>query len=236
MKNIKLLLTLEENNKKLDKDFEKLDSLKEELKLEDAEKQLKRVKRRLEILENNKEIIKTCILKYENSLAQFEYEINTLNEKLYSDNITDIKQLEYLGFEKEQIKKKLKTVETEMIAYMEEDESIEEKHKENSSLLKELKEKLDQNDSDIKNNIESLEKKLLKQEKLIEEISEKIDVNLLKDYNGLRDRKDKPITYVIDNICSGCNMKLPSYQLEELKEKKAINCESCGRILCLKQD
>ena len=236
MKNIKLLLSLEENNEKLDKDFKKLDSLKEELKLEDTEKELKKVKRRLKILKNNKDIIKTCILKYENSLSQYEYEINTLNEKLYNDNITDIKQLEYLGFEKEQIKKKLKTVETEMIAYMEEDESIEEKHKENSSLLKELKARLEKNDSDIKKDIESLQVKLEKQEEIIKEISEKIDTNLLKDYKGLRDRKDKPITYVIDNICTGCNMKLPSYQIEELKEKKAINCESCGRILCLKQD
>lgn len=236
MKRLGLLWKLEEHNQNIDKILKKLDSLKEELRLEDTEKDFKKVKRRLEILKNNEGIIKTCILKYENSLLQYEYEIESLNEKLYNDNITDIKQLEYLGYEKEQLQKQLKTVETEMIAYMEEDESIKEKLKENSSLLKELKEKLKQSDSEIQNDIEILEEKLKNEEKHIKEISERADTDLLKNYNRLRDRKDKPITFVIDNMCSGCNMRLPSYQLEELKEREVINCESCGRILCLKDE
>lgn len=234
MKKLELIWKLEEHNQNIDKILKKLDSLKKELKLEDTEKDFKKVKRRLEILKNNEGIIKTCILKYENSLSQYEYEIKSLNEKLYEDNIRDIKQLEYLGYEKDQLKKKLNTVETEMIAYMEEDESIKAKLKENLLLLKKLEQKLEKNDSEIKNDIEALEIRLEKEKKQVEEISEKLDRDLLKEYLSLRCRKDKPITFVVDNICTGCNMKLPSYQIEELKKKETINCESCGRILCLK--
>lgn len=236
MNRLGLLWKLEEHNQNIDKNLKKLDSLKEKLKLEDTERDLKKTKRSLEILKNNEGIIKTCILKYENSLSQYEYEIKNLNERLYEDNITDIKQLEYLGYEKEQLNKKLKTVETEMIAYMEEDESIKEKIKENESLLEELEQKLKQNNSTIQNEIEALELILEKEEIQIKEISERADADLLKNYNSLRERKDKPITLVIENMCSGCNMRLPSYQLEELKKRAVINCESCGRILCLKDE
>ena len=236
MNRLGLLWKLEEHNQNIDKNLKKLDSLKEKLKLEDTERDLKKTKRSLEILKNNEGIIKTCILKYENSLSQYEYEIKNLNERLYEDNITDIKQLEYLGYEKEQLNKKLKTVETEMIAYMEEDESIKEKIKENESLLEELEQKLKQNNSTIQNEIEALELILEKEERQIKEISERADADLLKNYNSLRERKDKPITLVIENMCSGCNMRLPSYQLEELKKRAVINCESCGRILCLKDE
>ena len=236
MNRLGLLWKLEEHNQNIDKNLKKLDSLKEKLKLEDTERDLKKTKRSLEILKNNEGIIKTCILKYENSLSQYEYEIKNLNERLYEDNITDIKQLEYLGYEKEQLNKKLKTVEIEMIAYMEEDESIKEKIKENESLLEELEQKLKQNNSTIQNEIEALELILEKEERQIKEISERADADLLKNYNSLRERKDKPITLVIENMCSGCNMRLPSYQLEELKKRAVINCESCGRILCLKDE
>lgn len=235
MKKLELLWKLEENNVNLDRNLTKLDILKKELKTGSIEKKITNINRKLEILNNNSGIIKTCIIEQENSLTQYEYEINLLNDKLYKDNITDIRQLEYLSFEKEEIKKKLKEIEIEMIAYMEEDESIESKHKDNVFILKELKENSKEKSSSIKNELKSLEEKVKQEESKIKEIADKLDDDLLKQYNNLKERKHSPIVLIENNICIGCNMRLPTYQLEELKNKEnIINCESCGRILYLR--
>lgn len=235
MNKLELLWKLEEHNLNLDRDLKKLDILEKDFKGENIDKKIAAINRKLEILDNNRGIIKTSLLKYENSLAQYEYEIKDLDDKLYKDNITDIKQLEYLSYEKEEMKKKLKQLELEIIAYMEEDESIEAKHKDNTSKLEDLNEKLDEKDSIVKDDLKTLQEKIKFEENKIKEIMSKIDEDLLKQYNSLRDRKHSPVVLIKNNICIGCNMRLPMYQLEELKNKNnIINCESCGRILYLR--
>lgn len=235
MNKLELLWQIEAHNVNLDINLKKIDILKRELNTEDIEKKIISINRKLKRLDNNKGIIKSCISKHENSLSQYEYEIGSLNDKLYKDNITDIKQLEYLSFQKEEIKKKLKEIEIEMIAYMEEDESIESKHKDNMSMLKELNEDSTEKDITIKNELKVLEEKVKQEENKIKEITGKLDTDLLKRYNSLKERKDRPIIVIENNICVGCNMRLPMYQLEELKDKEnIINCESCGRILYLR--
>lgn len=235
MNKLELLWKLEEHNVNLDRNLKELDILKKGLEIKDVEKKIISINKKLKRLDNNKGIIKACISKHENSLSQYEYEIKSLNDKLYKDNITDIKQLEYLSFEKEEMKKKLKEIEIEMIAYMEEDESIEEKFKNNTSMLKELNNNSNKKDHEITNKLKNLEEKIKQEENKIKEIVEKLDADLLKQYNSLKERKNMPIVVIENNICVGCNMRLPMYQLEELKDKSnIINCESCGRILYLR--
>lgn len=232
MNKIKLLWELEIHNLKLDELKSKLGLLNKESEEKNTDKKIKKVSRTLEILDNNKGVIKTCISKYENTLAQYEFEITSLDDKIYKDNITDIKQLEYLGFEKKQIQIKLKEEEKNMLAYMEEAEILDKKHSDSTVLLAELNEISKDQSSNTGKEVKDLKKKIEAEEKLIEKVIEKVDNKALKEYNALKNRKNKPVVKVIDNMCTGCNMKLPTYQVEELKVKgKLINCESCGRIL-----
>lgn len=232
MNRIKLLWELESHNVNLTDILNKIENLNKGLEKEDTDKKIKKLIRRLEILDNNKGVIKTHIAKFENSLSQYEYEIAAINDKLYKENITDIKQLEYLGFEKEQLNNKLKEVETDMIAYMEEQELLDTKHCDAECLLKELSKNSDDQFDVIKKDIKELEEKSKEVEAKIKEITGKLDDEILAEYNDLIRRKDKPIVLIVNQMCSGCNMKLPTYQLEELKVKdQIVNCESCGRIL-----
>lgn len=235
MNKLERLWKLEEHNLSLDRYLKEIDSLNEELKEQVDEIEVKDIEKRIDILNNNASIMKESILKYENTLAQCEYNIETLDNKLYKENITDIKQLEYLSQEKDQMKEKLKTTETEMIAYMEEEEIIKKKLIENEALLDKLKNNSKYEYNEIEKNLKSLDEQIKKEEKLMSEITENLGDVLLSEYNKIRERKKRPIVIIKDNTCLGCNMMLPVYQLEDLKDgNKIINCESCGRILYLK--
>lgn len=232
MNRLELLWKLEEDNVKLSAINKELEELNQKATDGDIEKRLGTIKKTMDRLINNRDILKTHILKFENLLSQYEFEIEELNDKLYKDNITDIKQLEYLSFEKEESKKKLAEVENNMIIYMEEQEIIEKKQAGNKIILEKLEKALQEDSSLIDKETKDLEKKLKEKQKLIDKITSKLDLDAIKIYTDLQERKDRPIVLIKDNICSGCNMRLPSYQLEELKIKdKIIICESCGRIL-----
>ncbi len=237
MNKLELIWELEKWNLKLESVKKGISDLNERNKDGKLENKLEKINKRLNRLVNNREIIKTHILKFENNLSQYEFEIKDLDNKLYKDNITDIKQLEYLSFEKEEFKKKLAEVETNMIIYMEEEEIIEKEYEKNRLIGKELEEELKQDNSIIEKEIKDLEEKLKVKEDKIKKIVAKIDKSALEIYNDLKVRKDRPIVLIKDNICSGCNMRLPNYQLEDLKIKdKILNCESCGRILYLREN
>ena len=237
MNRLELLWELEKENVKLKLINKELEVVNKKNRDGNTEKKLETVNKTIDRLVNNKGILKTHILKFENSLSQYEFEIKDLNDKLYKDNITDIKQLEYLSFEKEESKKRLKEIETNMIIYMEEEEIIDKKHADSKIILEELEKALKQDSSIIEKEIKILEKKLKDTEKQVDTIIAKLDNEAIKIYNDLQDRKDRPIVLIKDNICSGCNMRLPNYQLEELKViDKIIVCESCGRILYLMND
>ncbi len=235
MNKLELLWELEIQNLSLDGIREKIDAFNRENENRDVHGKTQKTIRNLEILDNNIGIIKSAVAKYENSLSQYEYEIELIDNKLYKDNITDIKQLEYLGFEKEQLNKELKKVETEMIAYMEEEEILEKKHLENTAIFEKLEKKANEDTSKTMKELEALESLLKEKENDIAKIVERLDADSLRQYNSLRERKDKPIVNVRDNICLGCYMKVPMYQLEDLRKRSdLINCESCGRILYLR--
>lgn len=232
MGQLKSIWNLEKYNSKLDSLWSELEDLKEKSKQEKIKKDYKKLNDKLDILDNNGEIIKSAILKYENSLAQYEFNMEKLNDKLYKDNITDIKQLEHLSEEKKQLESKIKEIEIEMLAYMEEEEIIKEKYKNNLSRKDSLEGKLEDEKNVLESEIEILTSDIRELETLKNQLLEKVDGSLLEEYRYIRERKARPVALVEGNICQGCNMKLPLYQIQDLdQDDKIINCESCGRIL-----
>ncbi|MFQ5630401.1 MAG: zinc ribbon domain-containing protein [bacterium] len=64
------------------------------------------------------------------------------------------------------------------------------------------------------------------------ELIEKINKPLVGMYERLRARYKRAIVPVIDDTCSGCFMKLPTYLITlAQRDKEVISCEGCGRIL-----
>ncbi len=59
-----------------------------------------------------------------------------------------------------------------------------------------------------------------------------VSSDLMEEYKRIKQHRPHPVAYFKNKRCQGCNMELPSSQLQELKAgDKIILCENCGRIL-----
>ena len=69
---------------------------------------------------------------------------------------------------------------------------------------------------------------------LIAELRGKIPPQVLGHYDRLRVRGKKGLTAVINQVCTGCHMRLPLAVIMTLKHDQDIQlCDTCGRYLYL---
>jgi predicted nucleic acid-binding Zn-ribbon protein len=68
----------------------------------------------------------------------------------------------------------------------------------------------------------------------IEELRSKIPPQILGHYDRLRARGKKGLAAVVNQVCTGCHMRLPLAVIMVLKHEQDIQlCDTCGRYLCL---
>lgn len=232
MNQLELLWQLEIHKTSLEEINREFLRLSEDEKMDLLEEQVNSLKERTQIL-NNKLLIDSQSLKENHKrLKKFTYTINNMREELYSGEITDLKQLDYLNKEKDNLKEEINNIETDILISMDEIEKmeLESLHIETEiiSINGEI-EKLKINKDLL---LKQLEIQILEGKKESQTIASKIDKDLLDRFNTLRNTKQKAIVAVKNNICNGCNMRVATYLKDILKGKKeVIYCESCGRML-----
>ena len=92
---------------------------------------------------------------------------------------------------------------------------------------KELKERVDLNQSKITPEINTIKLKMAEVEKQINE-------SMLNKYKHLRQDKIFPVFVPLNhNACGGCSMELPSALMNKLKESGYLECEQCRRYIYL---
>ncbi|RKZ22548.1 hypothetical protein DRQ20_06055 [bacterium] len=65
-----------------------------------------------------------------------------------------------------------------------------------------------------------------------EKIIEKIDAHLMRRYERLSERYGNPVVPVVDGICQGCYMLLPTSLIsQKAKNERIHTCPNCGRFL-----
>ncbi len=64
----------------------------------------------------------------------------------------------------------------------------------------------------------------------IDSLREEIDRPLLRRFDQIATKFDRPLVPVRNGVCYGCFVKYPTAKLSELGDV-AITCESCGRLL-----
>ena len=232
MNQLELLVQLEKHKTLLDEVNLEFLKLKQDEKMELLEGRVNNLKKRINELNNNLLRDRLLLKENNNRLSEYTYTINNMREELYSGLITDLRQLDYLNKEKDKLKQEINNIETDILTAMEETEKMEleslhaeteiisingdiQKLKDNKSLL-----------------LKELEIQIRKYEEESHNIESKIEKNLLVRFNTLRSTKKNSIATVKNNICNGCNMRIPTFLNDIIKAKKeVIYCESCGRIL-----
>lgn len=232
MNQLELLWQLENHKTSLDKINREFIKLKQDEKMEYLDRRVNNIKSRIKELNNNLLRDRFLLMENQNRLNEYTYTIKNMQEDLYSGDITDLKQLEYLNKEKDKLKEEINSIETDILVAMEETErmELETLHAETEviSLNGEIK-KLKISKSLL---LKELEIQIQNGEKELQIIESKIDINHVNRFNTLRNTRQNSIVAVKNNICSGCNMRIPTNLNDILKAKnEVIYCESCGRML-----
>jgi predicted nucleic acid-binding Zn-ribbon protein len=85
--------------------------------------------------------------------------------------------------------------------------------------------------------INALEIQIKEVEKESHIIESKIDKSHVNRFNVLRNTRQNSVVAVKNNICIGCNMRIPTNLKDILKAKnEVIFCESCGSMLYYMDD
>lgn len=203
-------------NKNLEEIIEKVNSLKNS------------------IVELNHRLYTSDLLLKDNnkSLIEYNYKIARLRKELYGGIVTDLDQLDYMNKEKDKLKLKIDSLEIDILTLM---DQIERMDLELVSLEKDLfviENKLEEFKYNKSVNLRKLENDINKAESKLKLLEDKIDLKLLERFNILRNTRQSSVVKVKEGICTGCNMRIPTYQIDIIKSKNEIvYCESCGRIL-----
>lgn len=232
MNKLDLIWELENHNNELEKLCEKLEVLDKNI---DISFLLNEIKEKGIEENNTRENISSVlgwIRKGEIGLKELDFNIKEIDRSLYSGDINDLKELEYLNREKENNLEKIDSLETEIIKYMEMEEEFKLKLDEIGFFLGDGRKKLKLMEEERNEGKNKLQTEINKLQDLIEEASRKIPKEDLNIYYNIRKSKLKGIVGVKAYICLGCNVRIPTYLVTNLKSKKQlVYCESCGRIL-----
>lgn len=234
MSNIENLWLLQQHYNKL-AEIEK--NLKEPSTLDKIKKLgvvLKNTEERLDNLHSRIKNKEKTLRKNELTLKELEYKLKEIEKKLYEENIADINQLSLLDKERERLKSDIENLEIELLETMELIEHLKKEYEDLQNNFKEYKIEYTKLVKEHKTFMYEHEKKARIEKKEIEKISSNIDADLLRKFNSLIETKKIAVVEVIDNMCSGCHMILPSIILDKLKRNDdIILCENCHRILYL---
>lgn len=232
MNQLDLLWKMEEEKNLLEEDKKKIDLEVEEKKIEYVNNKIKVLVKKIEKFEAIISSYNRKIRQSELKLKDFRYEMEEIERKLYSGDIKDINQLELISKEKDYLLNEIDNLELEVLSMMEDEESV------NFNIL-ELKSDLDRErdellriSKDYEGNINLINERLVERENLIGDLTKEIEDNILDSYYNIKKRKNRAMVELKDGICSGCNMRIPTYLLSPLRSKKElVYCNNCGRIL-----
>ncbi len=180
-------------------------------------------------MQQNKELKKEEI-----NLQKISADLQEISNKLYSGEVTNVKELEQMEKKVSLLKKEQSRKEEYVLGIMEDVEK-EEKNLEllaeelgqQQLTLKKLKEQAQKEIAQLKASLEQRKRER-------EELTKKIQEPFLKRYQILKEKnKGKVVACVVNGICEGCKVSVPSAFRAHILNEEMVYCENCGRILVL---
>lgn len=232
MEQIDLLWDLQSQYNSLN-DFEnELLGLKGDLNIKRANKKISEAEKKFEKSKLENEDAKTKLIELERSLRDYNYDFEVLEKSLYDGHTTDIQQLEYLSSEKDKFKEIINNLEVEVLEWIDKSEKTEKEFLLMENCLKDIKNNNGKIKKTTQEQTEEIKIKIEEQKQQIMLFENKIDKALLNTYTKIKKNRGTGIVEVKDFACPICNIRIPTFAADKLKNTKDIvNCESCGRIL-----
>ena len=169
-----------------------------------------------------------------------EWEIDDLTGKLaaaerelYSGKISNPKELANLQHEVDGLKARRNELEDKALEVMDQVELTTKSVAAKSNELKELKTEWHSQQQRLSADMEQLKTVLSELKSKRQLLSVKIDPQTVEFYQQLKKQKKQAVVKVVQGICRGCRISLPSIELQRARGGSLVQCSSCGRILFL---
>ncbi|MGN9164608.1 zinc ribbon domain-containing protein [Tissierellaceae bacterium HCP3S3_D8] len=237
MDQLDLIWKLEAHSQRLDKYKKELNIVNQKLKISSIKGRIEEFKSRVAKIEIDLDERKREIKEKEKRLKEYMYKSKEIDLDLYKGHISDIKQLEYLSQEKDSIVGLMDEVELEILSLMDEVDDLESLYRGDNHKLDIYRCELEDNEVEYKERFTEIEDQISEEQDIIDKIEADIDTDILKLYREIKKRRGRGIVAINNDICNGCNMSIPKYLMDMLKNgKEIIRCENCGSILYYTED
>jgi predicted nucleic acid-binding Zn-ribbon protein len=174
--------------------------------------------------------------------TKIEHEIDSLSQKaaaeerrMSSGSVANARELDSIGHEIANLKRRIADREDELLVIMERRESLASSAKEADASSAERREQVDQVRSASDAELEQVRAELGSMQGKRSAIAAGIDPELLELYEDLRrQKKGVGAAALVDNVCQGCHEQLSAVELDKVRHTDGVpRCEYCRRILVL---
>lgn len=171
---------------------------------------------------------------------RFESELDSLTQKeaaeqkrMFDGSIANAKELAALQHEIEALAKRRSDREDEVLALMEQRETVVAAAAEAESRSTELRAEVDQVSAEAGEELQRVTEELAQRTADREAIVPQLDPDLLELYEDLRrQKKGVGAAALVDGVCQACHEQLSAVELDKLKKTEGVRrCEYCRRIL-----
>lgn len=172
--------------------------------------------------------------------ARMEHEIDSLTQKaaaentrMYDGSIVNVKELESLQHEIENLGRRRSDREDELLMAMEVREGLEAQAAEAKTRTDALRARAEDVGGSAIEELDRNDKELTERAAERASILSEIDPEILELYEDLRaQKKGIGAAALVDGVCQGCHEQLSAMELDKLKRTEGVKrCEYCRRIL-----
>lgn len=173
-----------------------------------------------------------------NKLKEVEKKGIAYAEKFNNQNIENLSLQEFKDLKQKmgQTLKQINEVNNRLQANAEKMKNTYAEYENNKKLMSAAKQKYSQSKEKFEEYFKLEEPKLNELKDKLLELQKRIDVNELNKYQAIKKDNIFPVyvPLVNDCKCGGCRIILPSNNLEKIKKYGKLECESCKRIIYIK--
>ncbi len=171
---------------------------------------------------------------------RFESELDSLTQKeaaeqkrMYDGSIANAKELAALQHEIDALAKRRSDREDELLALMEQRETVAAAAAEAESRSTELRTEVDRVSVEAGEELRRVTEELAQRTTDRDAIAPELDPELLELYEDLRrQKKGVGAAALVDGVCQACHEQLSAVELDKLKRTEGVRrCEYCRRIL-----
>jgi len=186
------------------------------------------------LVEKNKRIqdLEAALQQMEQTILSSSSTLRQLEERIYSGEISNVKELKLLEEKCNSVRKKAEEYEEKALLTMEELDNLKKQLPEEVKLTEQKKMQCREKQLKIREEIGKIKAVLSSTKKQLQQLEASISPELLEKFYKIKKLKGHTVALVVDGKCDGCMMEVSVMVAEEGKQyKQIIYCENCGRIL-----